>query len=93
VKLTFTPIGWADYQFWSEQDRKLLLRINALIEDIRRHPFTGIGKPEPLANELKGWWSRRITDDHRLIYRVTGTGEEQAIEVARCRYHYGPRRQ
>ncbi len=67
---------------------KLLRRINALIEDCRRSPFRGIGKPEPLGGNLSGWWSRRIDDEHRLIYRVGGKGEAQVLEIAQCRYHY-----
>ncbi|MFM1975649.1 MAG: hypothetical protein RL145_495 [Pseudomonadota bacterium] len=66
----------------------MLARISKLIEHFRRSPFQGIGKPEPLKNELRGWWSRRIDGEHRLVYRVTGTGEDQRLEIAQCRYHY-----
>ncbi len=88
MKLTFTDDGWDHYTFWVQHDRKLLGRVNELIRDAKRHPFTGIGKPEPLRNEYAGWWSRRITHEHRLVYRVTGTGETQTLEVAACRFHY-----
>jgi toxin YoeB len=88
VKLGFTPRGWADYLFWHENDRALLGRVNDLIKDVLRTPFTGIGKPEPLLGDMKGWWSRRITQEHRLVYRVRGSGDEQALEIASCRFHY-----
>lgn len=88
MRLSFTPRGWADYVHWQETDRTLLGRVNALIKDALRTPFTGIGKPEPLLGEMKGWWSRRITGEHRLVYRVSGSGEAQALEIASCRYHY-----
>lgn len=63
-------------------------RVHDLLDDIVRSPFNGIGKPEPLRHDLKGWWSRRIDREHRLVYRVTGNGEDQTVEVAQCRYHY-----
>ncbi len=85
----FTDDGWAHYRHWADNDRKILLRINELIEDAKRHPFTGIGKPEPLRKQLSGFWSRRITQEHRLVYRVTGTGETQTLEIVACRFHYG----
>ncbi len=67
----------------------MLLRLNALIEDARRSPFKGLGKPEPLKGDLSGWWSRRITGEHRLVYRVAGEpGEDQRIDIVLCRYHY-----
>ena len=67
-RLVFTDAAWDDYQLWQSQDRKMLRRINLLIEDTRRHPSTGIGKPEPLKNQLTGAWSRRIDGEHRLVY-------------------------
>ena len=88
MKLAFTPQGWADYLHWQEADGAILLRINELIRDASRSPFAGIGKPEPLVGNLKGWWSRRITRKHRLVYRITGTGEAQSLEIASCRFHY-----
>ena len=69
-------------------DAKLFTKLNTLIEECRRHPFKGTGKPEPLGGNLAGWWSRRINQEHRLVYRVAGTGTEQTLQVAQCRYHY-----
>jgi toxin YoeB len=89
MRFTFTPEGWANYQHWISTDRKMLARINELIRDASRSPFSGIGKPEPLRGELQGWWSRRITQEHRLIYRVNGSGNTQSLEIAACRFHYG----
>ncbi len=89
MKLQWTDKGWDDYLHWQSQDRDITEKINALIKDARRSPFRGIGKPEPLRNEMAGWWSRRITNEHRLIYRVTGKGDTQALEIAACRFHYG----
>ncbi len=88
MKLLFTATGWEDYRHWQGQDRAITERINALLSDAMRNPFRGIGKPEPLKGELSGWWSRRITGEHRLVYRCAGTGSEQRIEVAQCRDHY-----
>ena len=89
MRLIFSDVAWSDYLFWQQRDRAILDRVNALIKDMTRSPFTGIGKPEPLANDLTGFWSRRITREHRIVYRVTGSGEAQAIEIAACRFHYG----
>ena len=83
-RLTFTPDAWDDYLYWQSQDKKTLKRINQLLRDVSREPFTGIGKPEPLLENLTGYWSRRIDDTNRLVYAV----EEQAIIVVACRYHY-----
>jgi toxin YoeB len=88
VKLVFASHAWDDYLHWHATDPTVLTRINTLIEECRRHPFTGTGKPEPLKGDLSGWWSRRITSEHRLVYRVSGTGAEQALQIAQCRYHY-----
>ena len=88
MKLVFSARAWAQYLYWREQDLKRLDRINSLLDECVRHPFTGTGKPEPLSGNLKGWWSRRIDQEHRLVYRVSGSGEAQAVEVAQCRYHY-----
>lgn len=88
MKLCFTENGWSDYQYWVETDRDVLDRLNELIRDCLHTPFKGLGKPEPLKYELKGWWSRRITGEHRLVYRVTGTEESQMLVIAACRYHY-----
>jgi toxin YoeB len=83
-RLTFTPDGWDDYLYWQSQDKKTLQRINHVLREILREPFIGIGKPEPLRENLTGYWSRRIDDTHRLVYAI----EEQAIIVVACRYHY-----
>ena len=88
MKVTFDPEAWDEYLGWQREDAKVLDRINTLIEECRRHPFRGTGKPEPLRRNLAGWWSRRITGEHRLVYRVTGKSEAQALEVLSCRYHY-----
>ena len=84
----FAPGAWADYQHWARTDTKILLRINDLIESARRTPFEGLGMPEALKGDLAGFWSRRITQEHRLVYRVSGREAEQRIEVAACRHHY-----
>lgn len=83
-RLVFSPHAWGDYLYWQGLDAKILERLNRLLEDCRRDPFKGIGKPEPLKGHLTGCWSRRITDSERLIYRAAGND----IEVIACRYHY-----
>jgi len=88
VKITFSSRAWDQYLYWQAEDAKMLDRLNALLKEIMRDPFCGTGKPEPLGGNLTGWWSRRINSEHRLVYRVTGKGDAQALEVAQCRYHY-----
>jgi toxin YoeB len=88
LKVIFASRGWDDYLWFYRQDVKLFARLNDLIEQCRRHPFTGTGKPEPLRENWVGFWSRRLDKEHRLIYRVIGKGDEQRLEVAQCRYHY-----
>ena len=89
MRVHFTANGWNDYRHWLENDPTILTRINALIKDARRTPFQGLGKPEALKRELAGWWSRRITSEHRLVYRVQGQpGVNQRLEIAICRNHY-----
>ena len=83
-KLIFSDEAWEDYLYWQDTDRSMVRRINQLIKDIRRSPYEGIGKPEPLKHQLAGWWSRRIDAEHRFVYRVT----EQAVEIATLRNHY-----
>jgi len=83
--LVFLPEGWEDYVYWQGQDKKVLRRINQLLQDISRNAFAGLGKPEPLRGDMTGWWSRRIDDTNRLIYRVQGNNN---IEIAQCRGHY-----
>jgi toxin YoeB len=85
MNLTFTPSAWDDYQWFAQHDRKLLKRINQLVQDALRTPLEGIGKPEPLKGNLSGYWSRRINDEHRLVYTVKG----EALVIIACRYHYG----
>ena len=88
MKLVWSPEAWSDYLHWQETDREMVAKINALIKDASRNPFRGLGKPEPLKGVLSGWRSRRITGEHRLVYRVAGKGDAQALEIAACRYHY-----
>jgi len=88
VNVLWSGAAWEDYLFWLEQDPPTLRKINDLIKDCRRQPFKGLGKPEPLRGALAGLWSRRITGEHRLVYRVLGKGDDQRIEIAACRYHY-----
>ena len=83
-RLVFTAAAWDDYIYWQGQDRKTLRRINALIQDTMRSPFSGIGKPEPLRENLSGFWSRRIDDTHRLVYTV----DDDDLAIVACRYHY-----
>jgi toxin YoeB len=88
MKLVWTAQAWEGYLYWQDNDRQILRRVNGLIRDVRRDPFKGIGKPEPLKFAQAGWWSRRITGEHRFVYRVVGRGEAQQLEIASCRYHY-----
>ena len=88
MKLLWSREAWEDYLYWQASDRAILDKINALLWDIRRTPFKGLGKPEPLRGNLSGWRSRRITGDHRLVYRVEGKGAERWVEIVQCRYHY-----
>jgi toxin YoeB len=88
MRLVWTQAAWEDYLHWQSTDEKVLQSINDLIKDIRRSPFRGLGKPEPLKHDLAGWWSRRITGEHRVVYRVSGKGAAQQLEIAACRYHY-----
>jgi toxin YoeB len=82
--LSWTDDAWNDYLYWQTQDKKTLKRINKLINDVKRSPFEGIGKPEPLKENLSGFWSRRIDDTNRLVYAV----DDHAITIISCRYHY-----
>lgn len=88
MRLIFAARAWEDYLHWQANDPKVLERVNLLIREAMRDPFRGTGKPEPLKGDLTGWWSRRITSEHRLVYRVSGAGAAQALEVAQVRYHY-----
>ena len=84
MRVIFSERAWNEYLYWQKTDRKIVKRINTLIREIQRTPLEGIGKPEPLKHALSGYWSRRITDEHRLVYRVKG----DALLVAQLRYHY-----
>ena len=86
MNINFTETGWNDYVYWISQDKKTIKRINNLIEDIERNRHDGIGKPELLRGNLSGWWSRRIDDKNRLVYRLVGEG---AVEILQCKGHYG----
>ncbi len=88
MKLVFADRAWEDYLHWQAADPNVLARVNGLIKECQRSPFTGTGKPEPLRGELRGWWSRRITLTDRLVYRVTGQDSAQQLEIAQCRFHY-----
>ena len=84
MKYIFVDVSWEDYLYWQNTDKKILKRINKLLKDISRNPYSGLGKPEPLKYKYRGFWSRRITDEHRLIYKY----REGEILIAKCRFHY-----
>ena len=82
--IRFHPRGWEDYLYWRQTDKAIVRKINQLIRDIQREPFSGVGKPEPRQHDFSGYWSRRITDEHRLVYAVAG----DTLDILQCRYHY-----
>ncbi len=84
MRYVFVDESWEDYLYWQKIDKKMLKRINLLIKEISRQPYEGIGKPEPLKHNYRGFWSRRINDEHRLIYQV----REDEIRIVKCRFHY-----
>jgi len=84
VKLIFAKKAWDDYLYWQKTDQKMLGRINTLIKHIKREPFDGIGRPEPLKHALSGYWSRRLNDEHRIVYKI----HQDSILIAQLRYHY-----
>ena len=84
MKLIFAEQAWEDYLYWQKTDKQILKRINSLIKEVTRDPFEGIGKPEPLKHALSGYWSRRINDEHRIVYKA----QEDSILIAQLRYHY-----
>lgn len=84
MKLIFSENAWEDYLYWQKTDKKILNRINKLIKETKREPFEGVGKPEPLKHGLAGYWSRRINEEHRIVYKVT----DDALLIAQLRYHY-----
>jgi toxin YoeB len=91
VQLLWTPRGWDDYVYLQSAEPEVVKKVNDLIKEIRRDHFKGLGKPEALKGDFQGWWSRRITGEHRLIYRVTGKDPNKHLEIAQCRFHYGRR--
>ena len=84
MKIVFSEHAWDDYLYWQNADKKIVKRINTLIREIERTPYQGQGKPEPLKHSLSGYWSRRISDEHRLVYKI----ENDAVFIAQLRYHY-----
>jgi toxin YoeB len=84
VKLSWSDEAWEDYLYWHENNKNLFKRANTLIKDIKRHPFEGIGDPEPLRHNWTGYWSRRLNQEHRLVYKV----KDDELYIAQCRYHY-----
>ncbi len=84
MKIVFSTHAWEDYQYWISNDKKILKRINLLIKEIQRNPFEGIGKPEPLKHSFSGYWSRRINDEHRIVYKVN----DENLFLLQMRYHY-----
>lgn len=85
----FTPNGWEEFEYWLENDLEVVNKVRLLISSIKKSPFKGLGKPEPLKHGLQGFWSRRITGEHRLVYQVSGTkGKDQKCSIIQCRFHY-----
>ena len=89
MKIEFSKHGWDDFQYWIETDTEIVQKIKDLIKSIMQSPFSGLGKPEPLKHGLKGFWSRRISQEHRLVYKVSGNkGIDQKCSIIQCRFHY-----
>lgn len=88
MNIEFTPKAWEELNHWIQYDAAKVEKINELIRSIKQNPFKGMGSPEPLRHSLKGFWSRRIDSEHRLVYRVVGIKDEQKIQIVQCRYHY-----
>jgi len=89
MDISFTPNGWEDFEHWIDNDPDTVKRIKDLITSIHQEPFRGLGKPEPLKYDLKGYWSRRITGEHRIVYKISGTkGVDQKCLIIQCRFHY-----
>lgn len=87
--IEFTKNAWEDFEYWIEIDKEIIVKIKELIKSIKENPFKGLGKPEPLKHGLKGYWSRRITHEHRLVYKVSGKkGVDQKCSIIQCRFHY-----
>jgi toxin YoeB len=88
MQIAFTDNAWDDYLYWQNNDPDTLQKINDLIKEIKREPFKGVGKPEPLKGNLAGYWSRRISGEHRLVYRISGTRPSQTVTIIQTRFHY-----
>lgn len=89
MDISFTSNGWEDLEYWIDNDPNTVIRVKDLIKSIRQDPFRGLGKPEPLRYDLKGYWSRRITSEHRIVYKVSGIkGVDQKCVILQCRFHY-----
>lgn len=88
MQIAFTDNAWDDYLYWQNNDPDTLQKINDLIKEIKREPFKGVGKPEPLKGNLAGYWSRRISGEHRLVYRISGTRPNQTLTIIQTRFHY-----
>ena len=88
MQIAFTDNAWDDYLYWQANDADTLQKINDLIKEIKREPFKGVGKPEPLKGNLAGYWSRRISGEHRLVYRISGTKPNQTLTIIQARFHY-----
>jgi toxin YoeB len=89
MDILFTPNAWEDFEYWVSEDRETAVKIMTLVKSIQESPFKGYGKPEPLRHNLKGFWSRRITHEHRLVYKVSGKkGIDQKCAIIQCRFHY-----
>lgn len=89
MEVSFTTNAWQEFEYWIDNDLDIVARIKDLIKSIKQDPFKGIGKPEPLRYDLKGYWSRRITGEHRIVYKITGTkGVDQRCIIIQCRFHY-----
>lgn len=88
MQIAFTDNAWDDYLYWQNNDPDTLQKINDLIKEIKREPFKGVGKPEPLKGNLAGYWSRRISGEHRLVYRISGTRPNQTLTIIQARFHY-----
>ncbi|QNR22667.1 Txe/YoeB family addiction module toxin [Croceimicrobium hydrocarbonivorans] len=88
MRLVFTKNAWEDFEYWIENDQELLNKLRSLLNEVRRTPFKGTGKPEPLRGSLKGCWARSINQEHRLVYRITGKADDQSCIILQCRFHY-----
>ena len=88
MQIAFTDNAWDDYLYWQNNDPDTLQKINDLIKEIKREPFKGVGKPEPLKGNLAGYWSRRISGEHRIVYRISGTRPNQTLTIIQARFHY-----